>query len=134
MAWTAETVAEAAAAGFGERLRLRFLRIEQDFVEVEITVGDEHLNDVGRIHGGMLMSVADTLGGVGARLSLRPGWGTATTDSHTNFLAGAKGPLLRAVCRPLRIGERLSVWQTEIYEADRKVSVTSQTQIHLAPR
>jgi uncharacterized protein (TIGR00369 family) len=127
-------VAEAAFAGFGERLGFRFTRVEPDHVEVEVTVSPEHMNDVGRVHGGMLMSVADCLGGVGTRLALLPGWGTATIESHTQFLEGAKGPSLRAVCRPLRIGRRLSVWRTEIFEGDRKVSVTSQTQLHLEPR
>jgi len=132
--WTSKSAAEAATVGFGETLGLNFLHVGLELIEAEITVRPKHLNDAGIVHGGMLMSLGDTLGGVGARLSLRSGWTTATVESRTYFLEAARGPILRATCQPLRVGRRLSTWQTEVFEIDRKVAVVSQSQIHLEPR
>jgi len=132
--WTAAEAAAAAVAGFGGGLGLALTAVETERIEAEVTIAPAHLNDAGAVHGGMLMSIADTLGGVGARISLGRGWATATTESSTHFLRAARGPILVAVCRPLHVGRLLSVWQTEIFERERKVAVVSQTQIHLEPR
>lgn len=132
--WTPTQAAAAAIEGFGGGLGLNFTFLDAGRVEAKITITPRHLNDAGVVHGGMLMGIADTLGGVGARLSLRPGWTTATTESSTHFLKAAKGPILVAVCQPIHIGRLLSVWMTEIFEQERKVAVVTQTQIHLEPR
>jgi 1,4-dihydroxy-2-naphthoyl-CoA hydrolase len=91
------------------------------------TVGD-------RLHGGAIMALADTLGGIGASLSLpENAKGTTTVESKTNFLSGvAVEETVTAECLPLKRGRRLSVWQTTITAADgRCVAVVIQTQLVL---
>ncbi len=58
----------------------------------------------GVLHGGALMGLADTLGGVCAFLNLPPGAGTTTIESKTNFLRGVGEGVVDAVCRPLHVG------------------------------
>lgn len=70
-------------------------------------------NDV--LHGGIVMALADSAGGICAFLNLPEGaGGTATIESKTNFLAATRRGTLKAHCRPLHIGKRVIVLETEV--------------------
>lgn len=91
----------------------------------------------GILHGGAIMALADTVGAVGAFLSLPPGaLGTTTIESKTNFLGSAKvGVTVTAESTPAHKGKSTSVWQTRITRDDGKaVALVTQTQMVLGPR
>ena len=96
-------------------------------------------NDI--LHGGMVMTLADSAGGVCAFLNLPEGArGTATIESKTNFLRpvtmraetarGGGGPsdpatrsgTVKAHSRPLHIGKRVIVLETEVRGDDGKLA------------
>ena len=100
--------------------------------ELEVT---ENLCTTGRImHGGAIMALADTLGALGAFLNLpEDAKATTTIESKTNFLGAAPlGTRVEAVCEPVHVGGRTSVWQTRIHRDDGKaVAIVTQTQMVL---
>lgn len=88
----------------------------------------------GILHGGAIMAMADSLGAIGAFLSLPEGAaGTTTIESKTNFLGAAPmGITVSAETTPITTGRRLSVWQTRIRRPDGKdVALITQTQLVL---
>jgi 1,4-dihydroxy-2-naphthoyl-CoA hydrolase len=89
----------------------------------------------GIMHGGALMSLADTAGAICALLNLPDGAGTATVESKTNFFRAVREGAARATARPLHVGRSFIVVQTDL-EDDRgkRVGQTTQTQAVLAPR
>ncbi len=90
----------------------------------------------GIVHAGAIMAFADCLGAVGAFLTLPEGAsGTTTIESKTNFLgAGPVGTTLVGEATPVKIGKRLSVWQTRIQTEDgAEVALVTQTQMVLWP-
>ena len=119
---------------FSRILGLELISSDKDRIVAELTV-TESLCTTGRImHGGAVMSVADTLGAIGAFLNLPEGHKTSTTiESKTNFLRAA--PLdskLMAECLPMHVGRRLSVWQTTLRnEAGKSIGIVTQTQMVL---
>ena len=119
---------------FSRILGLELISSDKDRIVAELTV-TESLCTTGRImHGGAVMSVADTLGAIGAFLNLPEGHKTTTTiESKNNFLRAA--PLdskLIAECLPMHVGRRLSVWQTTLRnEAGKSIGVVTQTQMVL---
>ncbi|MEU6768448.1 PaaI family thioesterase [Streptomyces sp. NPDC046853] len=89
----------------------------------------------GVLHGGALMTLADTVGAVCAYLNLPAGASTSTVESKTNFFRAVRSGSARAVARPLHVGGSFVVVQTEVRDADgRPVGQTTQTQAVLAPR
>ena len=89
----------------------------------------------GLLHGGAVMSLADTVGAVCALLNLPPGAGTATVDSATNFFRAVRDGTLHAAARPLHVGRSLIVVRTDLTGNDgRPVGQTTQTQAVLAAR
>jgi 1,4-dihydroxy-2-naphthoyl-CoA hydrolase len=69
----------------------------------------------GVLHGGMVMALADTSGAVCAFLNLPEGaGGTTTIESKTNFFAATRSGTVKAHSRPLHVGKRIIVIETEI--------------------
>lgn len=119
---------------FAQQLGLELTATEPDRIEGRLTV-TKSLCTTGRImHGGAIMSVADTLGAIGAFLNLPEGAkATTTIESKTNFLgAAALDTEVTAVTTPVHIGGRTSVWQTRLTNAKGKpVALITQTQLVL---
>ena len=83
----------------------------------------------GGMHGGALMSLADTIGGVVASLNLPEGAGTSTISSSTVFLRGLREGTLTATGRLIHKGRTTIVAETELTDAQgRPVARTTQTQ------
>jgi uncharacterized protein (TIGR00369 family) len=83
----------------------------------------------GVLHGGVLMALADSAGGVCAFLNLPPGATTATIESKTNFLGAIREGTVTARARPLHIGKRTIVVEADLFDASgRRVARTMQTQ------
>ena len=89
----------------------------------------------GILHGGVLMALADSLGGICAFLNLPPGALTATTSSATVFTRAVRSGEVTAVTRPLHVGRSTIVVQTDLTDdAGRRVAQVTQTQAVLADR
>lgn len=83
----------------------------------------------GLLHGGALMGLADSLGGLCAFLNLPPGAQTATMSSSTVFLRGVRGGVVSAVSRPLQTGRTVIVVQTDLLDdTGRLAAQVTQTQ------
>ena len=84
----------------------------------------------GVLHGGAIMALADSTGGACAFLNLPEGAaGTTTIESKTNFFRAVRGGRVEAVTRPLHVGRRVIVVQTDVTDADgRRVAQVTQTQ------
>jgi 1,4-dihydroxy-2-naphthoyl-CoA hydrolase len=81
------------------------------------------------LHGGALMTLADTAGAVCAFLGLPAGARTATTQSGTHLLRAVSGDDVRATARPVHAGRTLVVVQTDVTDSrGRLVARTTQTQ------
>src|SRR5438045_2604424 len=89
----------------------------------------------GLLHGGVLMSLADSAAAVCAFLNLPEGAaGTTTVESKTNFLRGVREGVVEARSTPLHKGRRFVVVETELRDnQDRLVAKVTQTQAVLRP-
>jgi 1,4-dihydroxy-2-naphthoyl-CoA hydrolase len=89
----------------------------------------------GAMHGGALMSLADSTAALCAFLNIPEGAATTTIESKTNFLRSVREGHVEAVSHPLHIGRTVIVVETELYDAaGLLVAKTTQTQAVLAPR
>jgi uncharacterized protein (TIGR00369 family) len=87
----------------------------------------------GVMHGGALMTLADSLGAICAVLNLPEGAWTGTIESKTNFFRAVRAGFAEGVSRPLHIGRTTIVVQTDIYDAEnRRIAQVTQTQAVLS--
>jgi 1,4-dihydroxy-2-naphthoyl-CoA hydrolase len=83
----------------------------------------------GVMHGGVLMSLADTAGAMVAFLGLDQGKTTATITSTTQMFRPVTAGTVRAVAVPLNRGRTIVTVQTSLHnEAGRLVAQTTQIQ------
>jgi 1,4-dihydroxy-2-naphthoyl-CoA hydrolase len=119
---------------FADLLGVEFLSADLDRVVARMRVAPDHCTLGARVHGGAVMALADTMGGVAAFINLEAeAAGTTTIESKTNFLGSAPaGAVLVATTTPLHRGRRTQVWQTRIETEDgRLVAFVAQTQLTL---
>lgn len=132
---TADQIAALAAdqPPFARLLGLRITHASPDRVEAELPVTDALTNRNGQLHGGAIMALADNLGGTATFLNLRPGEGTVTVESKTNFFRPLPpGSTAIAQTEPLHRGRKTQVWQTRILTAEGKLAaLVTQTQMVL---
>jgi 1,4-dihydroxy-2-naphthoyl-CoA hydrolase len=83
----------------------------------------------GTMHGGVLMSLADTAGALLTFLGLPEGKTTATITSTSHMFRPVLGGTVRAVAVPLHRGRTTVTAQTSVYNAEeRLVAQTVQVQ------
>jgi uncharacterized protein (TIGR00369 family) len=117
---------------FAEHVGIEILQTAKERVVGRIVIGPQHSNGRDRVHGGAIMTLADTLGAIATVINLPPDTITTTIESKTNFLAAGRGAFLVGEATPLHVGRRTMVWQTTIRDAeDRRVAVITQTQLVL---
>ena len=135
MADQAATIQQMTDRFFPGLLGVRFTEATPERVRAELTVRDELCTVPGILHGGVIMSLADTLGAVGTFLNLPQGAATTTIESKTNFLAAARtGQTIAGECVPLHRGKQTLVWQTRVTDGERLIAIVTQTQMVLGGR
>ena len=91
---------------------------------------EELCTTLGIMHGGAIMSLADTAGAMCAFLNLPEGaGGTTTIESKTNFLRAVRDGVVDAVTTPLHAGRKVIVVETDVLDdAGKRVARVTQTQ------
>ena len=83
----------------------------------------------GVLHGGALMTLADSIGAVCAFLNLPAGTSTSTVASSTALMRAVRGGSAHAVARPLHAGRSFVVVSVELTDdAGQRVAQVTQTQ------
>ncbi len=83
----------------------------------------------GILHGGAIMSLADTIGALCAFLNLPAGASTATIDSTTRLYRPLRAGILHATSRPAHVGRTFIAVATDLTDDQgRLVAQTSQAQ------
>ena len=117
---------------FAEHVGIEIVEADTSRVVGRLKLGPQHSNGRDRVHGGAIMTLADTLGAVATVINLPPDTVTTTLESKTNFLAAGRGDYLIGEATALHVGRRTMVWQTTIRDAEsRRVAVVTQTQLVL---
>ena len=115
---------------FGALLGVELEEASANEVRGGLAWAPERCTAGGILHGGALMGLADSLGGLCAYLNLPEGApGTATVESKTNFFRAVREGRVTAVTRPLHVGRTLIVVQTDVRDDQgRHVAQVTQTQ------
>jgi len=119
---------------FAKTLAIEVVRYTPEEVRARLPWSPELCTAGGALHGGALMSLADTAGGACAYLNLPEGaQGTTTIESKTNFLRAVRSGFAEATSRPLHTGRTVIVVETDVRDdGDRLIARITQSQLVLA--
>tara|TARA_R110002073_G_scaffold91520_3_gene215273 strand:- start:779 stop:1174 length:396 start_codon:yes stop_codon:yes gene_type:complete len=112
---------------YGSFLGIEFVEADAGKSLCRLELKDHHMNTGGRVHGGVLTSLADTAAGVAVR-SIRPeGKLSATTDLSISFIRPPLGNLLTAHAEVIHAGKRLYRTEIAIYCDEKLIAKTNAT-------
>lgn len=123
-----------AAMPFAAATGIEISKAGPDEVVATMDWAEDRCTVAGVMHGGALMTLADSAGAVCGFLNLPPGATTSTIDSSASFLRAIRGGTARAVSRPLRTGRTVIVVRTEVTDDEGRLAVhVVQSQAVLQP-
>ena len=115
---------------FAARLGMSLAQASPDRVVATLPWAPDLCTATGVMHGGVLMSLADTAGALVAFLGLAEGQTTATLTSTTQMFRPVSSGMVRAEARPLHRGRTTMTVQTTLYDAEeRLIAQTTQIQV-----
>ena len=90
----------------------------QDEVRAELTVGPEHLQGYGIVHGGLHCGLIESLASIGAALFMMPrGHHVVGLENNTSFIRAVRaGAKLHAVSTPITRGRHTQVWEARVLD------------------
>ena len=104
---------------FAQYVGIVTTKIEKGYAEVELELRPEHLNSVGIIHGGVMLTLADVVTG---SATLSYGYHAVTSSGEYHYLyPGAGLEKVTAVARCIKSGKTLMVFDVEVYGKEGKV-------------
>src|SRR5438552_15594177 len=121
---------------FAVSLGIDLLETTRERVVGRLQHAHERTTTANTLHGGAIMSLADTCGAVCAFLNLPEGaQGTATIESKTNFMRAVREGAVTASSRPLHKGRTMIVLETELARENGSLAAkVTQTQAFNYPR
>ena len=113
---------ETTATGFLDVLGVRDRTAEDGHARLELDATDEHRNEAGTLHGGVLASLVDTAMGAAVRSRTGDDDVPATSQLTVTYLRPGKPGHLVATATVRMQGENLTVCEAEV-EQDGKTLV-----------
>ncbi len=119
---------------FAHTLGVVYTEVTAERVVAELVVRAEICTTQDRLHGGAIMTLADTVGAMATHFNLAEGVASTTMESKTNFFSAIPlGDVAVAEAIPLHKGRTTQVWQTRISRKSdgRLAAIVTQTQMIL---
>ena len=122
-----------AQSAFSDLCGIRVVTLAADLVVLEMPVTADLTNRNGVLHGGALMTLADSAAGTAAFVNIAAERSNTTLEAKTNFLRGVRlGDTVRAHCVPLHRDDTILVLEVTTRRGDGKIAaVTTQTHMVL---
>jgi 1,4-dihydroxy-2-naphthoyl-CoA hydrolase len=117
-------------SGWAGAMGLEMIRVSPEEVVIEWTVDARHLQPFGLVHGGVHAGVVETACSIGGGVhAAANGQAVVGVENHTSFLRGVRGGRLRATARPVQLGRRAQLWQTDIVDEQGRLVATGRVRL-----
>src|SRR3954470_8474996 len=132
--FTPEDVAEPLAEFFPGQLGIEVLSTGRDGATGRLVAERRHLHPGGFVHGGVWVSLADTVAAWATFPNLADGADFSTAEMKTNLFGVAReGDVLEATAVPLHVGRRTQVWEVRVEVSGKLCALFVCTQVVIAP-
>lgn len=111
----------------GEHLGMVFTEIGDDYIKATMPVDHRTKQPYGLLHGGASVALAETLGSVGAALTVDPLKAICVgQEINANHLRSVRSGLVTGIAKPIHIGASSQVWEIKIYDEREKLVCISR--------
>ncbi len=119
------------AEGWLQAMGVTITHATDEEVRAELTVGPEHLQSYGIVHGGVHCGLIESLASIGAALYALPrGQSVVGLENSTSFVRAVRaGAKLHAVSTPITRGRRTQVWEARVLNDEDKIVATGRVRL-----
>ena len=119
--------------GFIRHCKLRAVEAEWGWFQSMVEIGDEHRQQDGFIHAGVMATMADHTAGYSAFTTVPEHMQILTIEFKINLLRPAFGRALRCDSRVIREGRQIIVSESEVFDLrDERDVIVSKAMVTLA--
>jgi 1,4-dihydroxy-2-naphthoyl-CoA hydrolase len=117
--------------GWVQAMGITITHATRDEVRAELTVGDQHLQGYGIVHGGVHCGIIESLSSMGAYLFARErGQHVVGLENNTSFIRAVRaGSKLHAVARPVTRGRQTQVWEASVLDEEERLVATGRVRL-----
>jgi 1,4-dihydroxy-2-naphthoyl-CoA hydrolase len=116
--------------GFNIAIGLRFIKAKAEEFVAELTVGDQHLQPYGLVHGGIYAGMIETVCSTGAAIHVfSEGKNAVGLENATSFLKAVRSGTLRCSAKPVLLGRRSHVWDAQIHDDRNRLVATGRVRL-----
>lgn len=109
---------------------LRFVTASPDECVGELTIGPQHLQPYGIVHGGVHAGIIESACSTGAAVAaMGRGQSVVGLENSTSFIRAARGGTLRVTARPVTRGRRTQVWEATVTDEAGQVLATGRVRL-----
>jgi uncharacterized protein (TIGR00369 family) len=100
-------------------------------VRAELTIGPEHLQGYGIVHGGVHCGIIESLASIGAALVALPRNQTVVgLENNTSFVRAVRaGAKLHAVSTPITRGRRTQIWEARVLDDQERIVAAGRVRL-----
>jgi len=132
---TPEEINKSLAGTFMELLNIRFTHWDGKKVKADMPIRPSLYQPTGVVHGGALISLAETVGGAGSFLSVDPAthdvYGSVINSQHIN---PARDGTLHALATLVYKGDFKHIWDVQIKDDEGKLISISRVTNSIRPK
>ncbi len=121
---------EIVNQGLNEALGFTLDDAGPDRVVLSFTVGPQHLQPYGIVHGGVYCAAAEASASIGAAVWLGERGQVVGAANHTNFLKAVReGARIVATATPIHRGRSQQLWQIEMLDDDDRLVARGEVRL-----
>jgi 1,4-dihydroxy-2-naphthoyl-CoA hydrolase len=111
----------------GEHLGMQFTEVGENYLKATMPVDHRTHQPYGLLHGGASVALAETLGSVGAALTLDPDQFICVgMEINANHLRSVRSGTVTGTATPLHRGSSSQVWEIKIHDDHGKLVCVSR--------
>lgn len=122
-------ITAAVDTGLNKTLGISLDEATPDRVVLSFTVGPEHLQPYGIVHGGVYCSAVESAASIAGALWFGDRGQVVGVSNQTDFLRSAREGKLTATATPIHRGRSQQLWLVEIAGADDKLVARGQVRL-----
>jgi acyl-CoA thioesterase len=110
-----ELIRNVKSDSFAEYTGIRTIEVKEGYAVTELTIGQNHLNGVGMVQGGVIFTLADF---AFALASNSGGIATVGVNVNITYLKSPAGRIIRAVAQEIDARKRISCYRVDVLDED----------------
>jgi len=111
-------------------LGIKIIEVGDDHIKATMPVDNRTKQPMGLLHGGASAAMSESIGSIAGMLLIKDPTKESIVgiDISANHLRSATGGEVYSITKPIKVGRRIQLWNTEIFdEQDRLICVSKLT-------